>query len=78
MSAEVIRKILGALALAAGVLSATPAQTADNPVTPRASPVAVGDVAPDFTLQDQDGNQHALSAERGRRIVVLVFYRGHW
>lgn len=44
----------------------------------RAAPVAAGDVAPDFTLADQNGRSHTLSAERGKRAVVLVFYRGHW
>lgn len=32
-----------------------------------------GDVAPDFTLQDQDGNEVALNALRGAP-VVLYFY----
>ena len=44
----------------------------------RAAPVATGDLAPDFTLTDQNGGKHSLSAQRGKRAVVLVFYRGHW
>jgi cytochrome oxidase Cu insertion factor (SCO1/SenC/PrrC family) len=44
----------------------------------RDTPVAVGDIAPDFTLEDQDGRRHTLSAQRGKRPVVLVFYRGYW
>ena len=36
-------------------------------------PLAVGTPAPDFTLQDQDGNAVTLSTLRGRN-VVLVFY----
>jgi len=36
--------------------------------------VDVGDVAPDFTLKDQDKNPVALSDFRGRKNVVLVFY----
>lgn len=44
----------------------------------RAAPVKTGEVAPDFTLADQDGRKHTLSAERGRRPVVLIFYRGYW
>lgn len=36
-------------------------------------PLAVGEVAPDFALRDQEGNPVALSALRGRN-VVLVFY----
>jgi peroxiredoxin len=35
--------------------------------------VEVGDVAPDFTLRDQDNNTVTLSELRGRN-VVLVFY----
>jgi cytochrome oxidase Cu insertion factor (SCO1/SenC/PrrC family) len=41
-------------------------------------PVAVGETAPDFTLTDQNGRSHSLAAERGKRAVVLVFYRGYW
>ena len=33
----------------------------------------VGDIAPDFTLPDQDGNEVTLSSFRGKR-VVLYFY----
>jgi peroxiredoxin Q/BCP len=38
-----------------------------------AQPLPVGTPAPDFTLPDQDGNRIALSALRGKN-VVLVFY----
>ena len=41
-------------------------------------PVAIGQPAPDFTLTDQNGQKRSLSAERGKRAVVLVFYRGYW
>ncbi len=34
----------------------------------------VGDKAPDFTLQDQDGRSVHLAEELGHRPVVLVFY----
>jgi hypothetical protein len=44
----------------------------------REKPVAVGEMAPDFVLPDQNGQKRSLSAERGKRPVVLVFYRGHW
>ena len=36
--------------------------------------IAVGDLAPDFTLKDQNGNDVTLSSFRGTRNVVLVFY----
>jgi cytochrome oxidase Cu insertion factor (SCO1/SenC/PrrC family) len=45
---------------------------------PRTTPVAVGETAPDFTLQDQNGQTVKLSASSGQRPVVLVFYRGSW
>lgn len=40
--------------------------------------VKVGDTAPDFTLENMDGRAISLSDFRGRKNVVLVFYRGHW
>jgi len=40
--------------------------------------VAVGRPAPDFTLESKDGGTVTLSSFRGRKDVVLVFYRGHW
>lgn len=40
--------------------------------------VAVGDVAPDFSLLSYAGTVTTLSDFRGEKNVVLVFYRGHW
>lgn len=40
--------------------------------------VKVGDEAPDFTLEDQDAKPLTLSSYRGKKSVVLVFYRGYW
>jgi cytochrome oxidase Cu insertion factor (SCO1/SenC/PrrC family) len=40
--------------------------------------VKVGDEAPDFTLEDQDAKPVTLSSYRGKKSVVLVFYRGYW
>ena len=40
--------------------------------------VKVGDPAPDFTLEDENGKPVTLSQFRGKRYVILVFYRGHW
>jgi peroxiredoxin len=39
--------------------------------------LSIGQVAPDFTLPDQNGRTIHLAAERGHK-VVLVFYRGYW
>jgi peroxiredoxin Q/BCP len=38
---------------------------------------AAGQVAPDFTLKDQDGKDFKLSDQRGHW-VLLFFYRGYW
>ncbi len=40
--------------------------------------VKVSDTAPDFTLENLDGARISLSDFRGRKNVVLVFYRGQW
>lgn len=42
-----------------------------------AETIKVGDVAPDFTLKNQDGNEVTLSALRGQE-VVLCFYPFDW
>ena len=40
--------------------------------------VAIGDVAPDFSLMSYAGTVTTLSDFRGDKNVVLVFYRGYW
>jgi hypothetical protein len=40
--------------------------------------VRAGDVAPDFSLVSLAGPVVTLSELRGRRNVILVFYRGWW
>jgi cytochrome oxidase Cu insertion factor (SCO1/SenC/PrrC family) len=74
-------KVLISVLLAAGVafcLSAPAAEPKSPATAKRASPVKTGEAAPGFTLTDQNGGSHSLSAERGKRAVVLVFYRGYW
>ena len=44
----------------------------------RNAPIAVGETAPDFTLEDQNGNKVTLSDSRTKNPVILVFYRGYW
>ena len=44
----------------------------------RSTPIAVGDIAPDFTLEDQNKNKVALADALSKSPVVLVFYRGYW
>ena len=40
--------------------------------------IKAGQAAPDFTLEDVDGKAITLSDFRGKKAVVLVFYRGYW
>ncbi len=44
----------------------------------QAKPIDAGDLAPDFTLTDQNGKSVTLSEAVKRAPVVLVFYRGYW
>lgn len=44
----------------------------------RPAPIMAGEIAPDFTLEDNQGKTVKLSAARGKTPVVLVFYRGYW
>ena len=38
----------------------------------------LGEPAPDFTLTDAAGRPTALADYRGKKPVLLVFYRGYW
>ena len=49
---------------------------AQVPVTPTA--LRVGERPPDFTLPDAAGRPVSLADFRGKKPVVLVFYRGYW
>lgn len=40
--------------------------------------VSVGTAAPDFTLESKDGSLVTLSSFKGKKNIVLVFYRGYW
>lgn len=46
---------------------------AQTPQAPQTK-LKVGDVAPDFTLTDTEGNKVKLSDFRGKKNVVLAFY----
>jgi AhpC/TSA family protein len=65
--------VTGALLLAGGwfnfVLARVPGASAA---------VRVGAPAPDFTLPDAEGRPVSLAEFRGKKPVVLVFYRGYW
>jgi peroxiredoxin len=69
----------GFLYLAASVASAQlgPKDGADLPPTDLER-VKVGDKAPNFTLENMDGQKITLSEVYSKKNVVLVFYRGQW
>ena len=70
--------VLTALLQTLVLMSVSMAATLKSRAEERGTPVAVGEVAPDFTLEDQNHNQIRLSEARGKSPVVLVFYRGYW
>ncbi|MGP9760713.1 thioredoxin-dependent thiol peroxidase [Corynebacterium sp. AOP12-C2-36] len=52
--------------------------TPENPSeTPARTVLEVGDVAPDFTLTDDRGNQVSLSDYRGRQVIVYFYPRAN-
>ncbi len=67
-----MNKILLVLLLAGSLLPASKA--ADKPSETPPPKIKVGDMAPDFTLQDQDGNKVSLHDFRGKKNVALAFY----
>ena len=72
-------KVLTAFFQTIVLLSATLAASLQSSTTAaRSTPIAVGDIAPNFTLEDQNENKVTLSDARGKCTVVLVFYRGYW
>ena len=58
------------------VAMTTNSQSPTKPV--RSTPIEVGDMAPDFTLEDHNGHRVTLFDARGNSPVLLVFYRGYW
>ncbi|MBC8087158.1 MAG: redoxin domain-containing protein [Phycisphaerae bacterium] len=74
----------GAAAQAAMTPAMAPPMAALGPVDGRDLPptdierVAAGKPAPDFTLATFGGGRTTLSSFRGKKNVVLVFYRGYW
>lgn len=75
-------RVLGTIALTIGTFACSTklnsSLSGDGDLKPRSSPVAAGEMAPDFTLEDQNNRKVTLSAGRGSKPTVLVFYRGHW
>jgi cytochrome oxidase Cu insertion factor (SCO1/SenC/PrrC family) len=67
-----MKKFLVACLLAGSLLPASYAanKSSDMPL-PK---IKVGDMAPDFTLEDQSGNKVSLHDFRGKKNVALAFY----
>ena len=51
----------------------SPAQQSQQPAIAKTN-LKVGDLAPDFTLPDQNGKPVKLSEFRGKKTVILAFY----
>ena len=67
-----MRNFFVALLLAGSLV---PAGYAANKSSDMPAPkIKVGDMAPDFTLQDQHGNKVSLHEFRGKKNVALAFY----
>lgn len=72
-------KVMTAFLQAIILISVSMAANLQSPTAARRStPIGIGDIPPDFTLEDQNGHKVTLSDARGKSPVVLVFYRGYW
>jgi cytochrome oxidase Cu insertion factor (SCO1/SenC/PrrC family) len=71
-----MRPIAPVLLLAAALLLAIQSAARQQPQQPTIAhtQLKVGDMAPDFTLPDQNRNPVKLSDFRGKKNVVLAFY----
>ena len=67
-----MKRALLALLLAGSILPSGFA--ADKPSDTPPPTVKVGDMAPDFTLTDQNGNKVSLHDYKGKKNVALAFY----
>ncbi len=68
-------QILAKGLLLATVFSVALAATAQEKKAPPPAPtVKVGEMAPDFKLEDQNGKDVSLSDFRGKKNVALAFY----
>lgn len=67
-----MRKFLMALLLVGSFLPTLRAANKSDEMPP--PKIKVGDMAPDFTLEDQNGNKVSLHEYRGKKNVALAFY----
>jgi hypothetical protein len=81
LSVALRRRLYGWVALAVALLLLTlgsytnfvMARIPDAPMVLR-----LGEPAPEFTLTDAAGRPTSLADYRGKKPVILVFYRGYW
>jgi len=72
-AAWLVLALTGAVLVAGAFFNFVVARVPDTP-----TPLRVGERPPDFTLPDASGRAVSLADFRGRKPVVLVFYRGYW
>ena len=68
-----MKRLLLALLVVASLLPASYAADNKPEETPQPK-IKVGDMAPDFTLTDQNGNKVSLHDYKGKKNVALAFY----
>jgi cytochrome oxidase Cu insertion factor (SCO1/SenC/PrrC family) len=64
--------------LIAALLAASAAASGAFPAPASSPRIRVGQEAPDFALKSPDGSVHMLSELRGKKSLVLIFFRGTW
>jgi cytochrome oxidase Cu insertion factor (SCO1/SenC/PrrC family) len=78
MKALILLFALMLLPVQSPVLAQTSPKDGDKQSATDLDRVKVGHPAPDFTLEDSEGKNVSLADYRGKKNVVLVFYRGYW
>ena len=66
-----MRKLLPALLIVGCLTSSFASGKSEQMPAPK---IKVGDTAPDFTLEDQNGKKVSLHDFRGKKNVALAFY----
>ena len=69
-----MRKASIAVLLACSLVTAVAVAQTQKESAPPEPKVKIGDLAPDFTLVDQNGQPHTLHDYRGKMNVALAFY----
>jgi cytochrome oxidase Cu insertion factor (SCO1/SenC/PrrC family) len=72
--ALVLRRILVTQSAVILLMASFSAARAPQQPTDRTATLKVGDIAPDFSLSDQNGKPVKLSDFRGKQNVVLAFF----